>query len=576
MNDRRLWCCVALLAVFVSFVSVRPALAQDGRLRIHVTPKQAYAFVDGNAVGEASRRTMTLSPGDHKVDLYNYGYKPVTRTVSIASGKTSTLVVMLDAEPGTVTGPWGAITIEGANRDAILLNGKTPDFFVGHGDEFNHNWLWKQELVVPPGSHQVTVLEGTKEVWSGTVNVPANQRVVIGVPKGVRKTVAWPRGDQLKSLPRFKAGIASATVAVAKPTAQLSAGNMSGTAASNGQVACGDSAQLKWTSTDASHSEITGLGNVATSGEQTVKPDKTTAFNLTASGPGGTANSSATVNVNDSLQANLDATPREIRYRRVGDQVVEQGSATLNWSTSNASSLSIEPLGSVNANGNRTLQLTPTKTDPGNINETVTYVLTATNSCGASERRTASVHITGSIESAAVEKQLEAKLALHSIYFPTDQPKASKPMTGLLSSQQALLTTLASDFKKYLAFKPDARLILEGHADVRGSKEYNQALSQRRLDATKHFLVEQGISQGAIEDRPLGSQQNLNAEEVKKLIDENPDLTEQDKQKLDGNLPTLVLANNRSVDVTLSSTGQQSVRYYPFNAKDSLTLIQRK
>jgi hypothetical protein len=33
------------------------------------------------------------------------------------------------------------------------------------------------------------------------------------------------------------------------------------------------------------------------------------------------------------------------------------------------------------------------------------------------------------------------------------------------------------------------------------------------------------------------------------------------------------LANNRRVDVTLSTTGQQSTRRYPFNARDFLALI---
>jgi hypothetical protein len=42
------------------------------------------------------------------------------------------------------------------------------------------------------------------------------------------------------------------------------------------------------------------------------------------------------------------------------------------------------------------------------------------------------------------------------------------------------------------------------------------------------------------------------------------------------NLRVLVLANNRRVDVTLSTTGQQSVRRYPFNAKDFLALISTK
>jgi hypothetical protein len=73
------------------------------------------------------------------------------------------------------------MTIEGASRDAVLLDGKTPDFFVGHGDEFNHDWWWKQELVVSTGIYQVMILRGDKETWSGSVDVPANQRVVIDV-----------------------------------------------------------------------------------------------------------------------------------------------------------------------------------------------------------------------------------------------------------------------------------------------------------------------------------------------------------------------------------------------------------
>jgi hypothetical protein len=42
------------------------------------------------------------------------------------------------------------------------------------------------------------------------------------------------------------------------------------------------------------------------------------------------------------------------------------------------------------------------------------------------------------------------------------------------------------------------------------------------------------------------------------------------------NFSVLVLANNRRVDITLSTTGQQSIRRYPFNAKDFLALISTK
>src|SRR6202142_2834649 len=127
--------------------------AQDGKLTIHVTPKQTYLCVDDRAVGEASHhRSLNLSAGNHKIELVNYGYTPTTRTGPLSAGETANLDVTLEPVAGTVSGPFGAMTIEGAARDAVLLNGKTPDFFVGHGDEFDHNWWWKQELVVPPGT----------------------------------------------------------------------------------------------------------------------------------------------------------------------------------------------------------------------------------------------------------------------------------------------------------------------------------------------------------------------------------------------------------------------------------------
>src|SRR4029077_19275514 len=90
-------------------------------------------------------------------------------------------------------------------------------------------------------------------------------------------------------------------------------------------------------------------------------------------------------------------------------------------------------------------------------------------------------------------KQLEARLALHSIYFPTARPTAENPEGGLLDSQAEILKTLAADFKSYLKYKPDAHLILGGHADPRGSEEYNKALTQRRVERAKNFLVEHGV-----------------------------------------------------------------------------------
>jgi len=540
-----------------------PSFAQDGKLALQATPKQAYVFVDDHAVGVVGgHRSLKLNPGEHKVEVVNYGFTPVTRTVTITSGQVTNLEIALEAIASTVSPAYGAITIEGASRGAVLLNGKTPGFFVGHGDEFNHEWGWKQELVVPPGNYQMTILEAGSgnELWSGPVEVPANQRVVVGVPNGVRKTVPWPRGEKLSALPRFKVGSASATIAVAKPTAELSA--------NAAQVNCGDSSQLKWSSTDAPSVEISAVGAVAPSGDQSVQPKQTTTYQLTALGPGGTAKTSATVNVNTAVQADLRLGSPEIRYKRVGDKVVEESNAALNWTAANASSISIDPLGTVDASGSRTLPVTPKKTDAGPVDETVTYTLTASNACGGSDTKTATLHIVGLIEAPAT-------LAFNSVYFPTDVPTSNKAGEGLVPSQQLALTSIADAFKKYLENNPDAHLTLVGHADERGPKGHNKDLSDRRAEIAKNFLVEQGVPADHLDTQGLGEDQNLTADQVKQMVEQNPELSDEERQKALERLQTIVFANNRRVDITLSPNGQESAHQYPFKADDFATLVNR-
>ena len=172
-------------------------------------------------------------------------------------------------------------------------------------------------------------------------------------------------------------------------------------------------------------------------------------------------------------------------------------------------------------------------------------------------------------------QKLEAKLALHSIYFPTALPTVGKPMGGLLASQAATLDTLASDFKQYLTYRPDAHLTLEGHADIRGAKDYNIKLSERRVERTKSYLVEKGIPADKLSVKAFGFEKNMTDAEVKAQVEADPDMSAAEKQKILKNLLTVRLASNRRVDVTLSTTGEQSVRRFPFSAKDALTLLSR-
>lgn len=170
---------------------------------------------------------------------------------------------------------------------------------------------------------------------------------------------------------------------------------------------------------------------------------------------------------------------------------------------------------------------------------------------------------------------LQGRLALHSIYFMTAAPAASNPKGGLLPSQQKNLDTLATDFKKYLESKPDAHITLEGHADIRGTDAYNQALSERRVARVKTYLVEHGIPESNIDTKAYGKQQNLTLEQVKDSIEKNPDLTNEERKRALARIAVIKLASNRRVDVTLNAPGQTetSVRQFPFNAADAMSLV---
>jgi outer membrane protein OmpA-like peptidoglycan-associated protein len=208
---------------------------------------------------------------------------------------------------------------------------------------------------------------------------------------------------------------------------------------------------------------------------------------------------------------------------------------------------------------------------------------TITVNCNVSDDRnpplTASSSTTVNVEApppAPEIKELEAKLALHSIYFQTARPTINNPGGGLVDSQEDILKTLASDFTKYLKYSPDAHLIIGGHADPRGSVTYNKGLTERRVERTKGYLVERGIPADHIETRSFGKEDQLTADQIKEQIAQNPDVSPDDRQQMLSNLRVMVLANNRRVDVTLSTTGEQSTRRYPFNAKDYLALISTK
>src|SRR5246127_1018974 len=181
--------------LFITFCSILggafllngAAFAQDtkaGKLKITVSPKQAYTFIDGKAIGPGAR-TIKLDVGTHHLVVANYGFKFAEQDISIDPDHTLPLDVRLEPVGAEVPGPRGRIQIEVGMRRvgdaAVLLNGNKPQYFVGHVDEFNNDIIKHQELIVPPGRHEVRVTRYGKELWTGLVTVGANQRVIVNI-----------------------------------------------------------------------------------------------------------------------------------------------------------------------------------------------------------------------------------------------------------------------------------------------------------------------------------------------------------------------------------------------------------
>lgn len=88
--------------------------------------------------------------------------------------------------------------------------------------------------------------------------------------------------------------------------------------------------------------------------------------------------------------------------------------------------------------------------------------------------------------------------AFADIYFEFDQYR-------ILDSDIATLQGIAAWLQEY----PDARVLIEGHCDERGTDEYNMALGEQRALAARRYIVGLGIDSGRLttisygEDRPV-------------------------------------------------------------------------
>jgi len=81
------------------------------------------------------------------------------------------------------------------------------------------------------------------------------------------------------------------------------------------------------------------------------------------------------------------------------------------------------------------------------------------------------------------------------IFFDLDKSEISEKAAATLKKQAAWL-------KKY----QDHTIVVEGHCDERGTREYNLALGERRANAVREYLISLGVAPGRIETISYGKE----------------------------------------------------------------------
>src|ERR1700746_365098 len=151
-------------------------------------------------------------------------------------------------------------------------------------------------------------------------------------------------------------------------------------------------------------------------------------------------------------------------------------SATLHWSSTNATNLTIAPdVGAVAPEGS-------TKVSPA---DSTTYTLTASGPGGSAD---SSVRI--SVAAAAAPPPAARNATLEEMFLKEVQDAYfDLDKADIRTDARAAIGKTADFLRNY----PQVKVVIEGHCDERGSTEYNLALGDRRSAAVKQYLVSLGI-----------------------------------------------------------------------------------
>src|ERR1700691_2576184 len=170
------------------------------------------------------------------------------------------------------------------------------------------------------------------------------------------------------------------------------------------------------------------------------------------------------------------------------DSIQKGQSTTLTWQTGNATDVSIDGIGAVQANGSQ--QVSPT--------DSTTYHLTAKGAGGTQDATTRLTVTPPPVVQTSTPLPTDEDLfgqTVKDVYFDYDK-------SDVRADQQAAVQSDA----RFLTQHSNINFTIEGHCDDRGSTEYNLALGDQRANTVKNALVTAGTGAARIKTISYGKE----------------------------------------------------------------------
>jgi peptidoglycan-associated lipoprotein len=176
-------------------------------------------------------------------------------------------------------------------------------------------------------------------------------------------------------------------------------------------------------------------------------------------------------------------------------------SVVLNWRTQNATVVTIDGIGQVNANGTQTVA-------PSN---STNFHLVAKGDGGTTEanvRVTVRVPVAPTVpaNTGSLPGDMGTDEAFHQnvqdVFFDYDSYELRSDAAAAVSQAAA-----------YLAAHPAIRVVIGGYADERGSAEYNLALGENRANSARSALIAAGVAPNRLRVISYGKEKQFCTEE---------------------------------------------------------------